>query len=77
MAILTWLAVRAWRTPVATGASGMVGSIGTALSDLAPEGRVFVRGEYWNARARAVVRQGARVRVTAVHDLVVEVEETT
>ncbi len=77
MAILTWLVVRAWRVPVATGASGMIGSIGTALSDLAPEGQVFVHGEYWSARARAGIRQGARVRVTAVHDLVVEVEEAT
>ncbi len=38
------------RQPV-TGKSGMVGAIGSARSDLDPDGKVFVKGEYWNARS--------------------------
>ena len=75
MAALTGLVVRSHRVRPTTGTSGLVGEIGTALSDLAPEGRVFVHGEYWNARAARPIAQGARVRVVAVRDLCVDVEE--
>jgi membrane-bound serine protease (ClpP class) len=36
---------------VVTGSEGMIGEIGTAVTPLAPDGKVFVRGEYWNATA--------------------------
>ncbi len=36
------------RLPV-TGKYGMIDSVGTAKSDLDPEGTVFVHGEYWHA----------------------------
>jgi len=38
------------RRPV-TGIATLVGAVGTARTDLAPQGTVFVRGEYWNARS--------------------------
>ncbi len=52
-----------------TGSHGMLGQIGTADSALAPEGRVFVRGEYWHARAEAPVPAGAAVEVVGVEGL--------
>ncbi len=58
-----------------TGADGLVGEIGVALSDLAPEGKVKVHGEYWNARSEpGPVEAGARVRVVAVAGRHLEVE---
>ena len=75
MAILTTLVARVWRIRPTTGSSGLIDERGTALTDLDPEGRVFVHGEYWNARAARPLRKGAAVRVTAVHDLVLDVEE--
>ena len=75
MAILSILVTRTWRLKPITGASGLVDERGTALTDLAPDGRVFVHGEYWNARAAAPILKGARVRVTGVHDLVLDVDE--
>ena len=75
MASLTWLIMRVWRLRPATGSSGLIDEQGMALTDVDPEGRVFVHGEYWNARARAKVAKGARVRVVGVHDLMVDVEE--
>ena len=75
MASLTWLIMRVWRLRPTTGSSGLIDEQGMALTDVDPEGRVFVHGEYWNARARAKVAKGARVRVVAVHDLMVDVEE--
>ncbi len=75
MSILTGLVVRAWRSRSVSGASGLVSEVGLALTDLDPEGRVFVHGEYWNARADRPVRKGARVRVTRVDALRLDVEE--
>ena len=65
-AFLVTLVVRAHRRRVATGAEGLVGEVGTAQTDLRPEGRVFVHGEIWRAEADGEIPKGARVRVTAV-----------
>ncbi len=66
--------VRAYREHVATGREGMVGEWGVASTDLAPEGKIFVHGEYWNARATGPVRRGERVRVRAVEEMRLVVE---
>ncbi|UCE03200.1 MAG: nodulation protein NfeD [Candidatus Latescibacterota bacterium] len=60
------------RRPV-TGQQGMIGLVGTADSRIDPQGRVFVHGEYWNARAERPVESGARIEVVGVegHQLVV------
>ena len=71
---LLTIAVRARRNKVETGVEGMIGQIGEALTHLAPEGKVFVRGEYWNAVALRPVAAGARVKVTAIDRLTLTVE---
>jgi len=72
--LLLSLAVRARRSKVQTGVEGMLGDIGAAVTDLRPEGKVFVHGEYWDAVAASPVAAGARVRVTAVQQLKLTVE---
>ena len=71
---LLTIAVRARRNKVATGGEAMIGQIGQALTPLAPEGKVFVRGEYWDAVALHPVAAGARVKVTAIDRLKLTVE---
>jgi membrane-bound serine protease (ClpP class) len=73
-AALVSLAVRARRNKVVTGAQGMVGEIGSAVTGLTPAGTVFVHGEYWNAVARENVPAGTQVRVTAIRQLTLTVE---
>jgi len=68
------LVVRARAGKAVTGSDGMIGEIGVAIGNLSPEGRIFVRGEYWNAVARAPVNAGQRVRVTAIDHLNLTVE---
>jgi membrane-bound serine protease (ClpP class) len=68
------LAVRARRNKVVTGREGMIGELGAAVTPLAPEGKVFVHGEYWDAVAPVAIDAGARVRVTAVEQLKLTVE---
>jgi membrane-bound serine protease (ClpP class) len=68
------LVVRARKGKVVTGVEGMLGETGVTIGPLAPEGRVFVRGEYWNASSELPLPAGVQVRVTAVHGLKLVVE---
>jgi membrane-bound serine protease (ClpP class) len=71
---LMTLAIRAQKNRISTGTEGMIGETGVARTALAPEGKVFVHGELWNARAGGEVPEGARVRVSGVDGLKVLVE---
>jgi membrane-bound serine protease (ClpP class) len=68
------LVVRARRTKVETGGEGMIGETGAAITELAPEGKIFIHGEYWDAVSPRPVAAGARVRVTAIDKLKLTVE---
>lgn len=67
--------VKAHREPPITGAEGMIGTAGVAETDLAPDGKVVVHGEYWNATSAEPVRKGERVRVVGVTGLRVSVKK--
>jgi membrane-bound serine protease (ClpP class) len=71
---LVSLAVRARSNKVVTGQQGMIGEIGSAVTELTPGGTVFVHGEYWNAVASGNVPAGAQVRVTGIRQLTLTVE---
>jgi membrane-bound serine protease (ClpP class) len=51
------------------GIGELIGLQGRAASALSPEGKVFVRGEYWNASADQLIASGDAVEVTAVEGL--------
>jgi len=76
---LVRLAVHSQRRRSVTGASGMRGQAGTALTaiPLGGEGRVQVRGEIWTARAAGAIGAGEAVRVSRVDGLVVTVTRTS
>jgi len=75
MAGVTWLAVRAQRLRVATGMESLPGTLGQAITDISTgAGKVFVHGEYWDATSSESIPRGARVRITAVRRMGVEVE---
>ena len=74
VALVTFLVARTYRHPVNTGREGMIGLVGEATGKLDPDGRVFVHGEYWNARATVPVAPRARVRVVSVEGLRLVVE---
>lgn len=71
---LVSLVVRARRTKVVTGDSGLLDEVGIAWTALAPDGKIFVHGEYWDATASSPVPTGARVRVVGVDGLRLRVE---
>jgi len=52
-----------------SGVSELTGMTGVATTALDPEGTVFIRGEYWRARADAPIDAQERVEATAVQGL--------
>ena len=73
MFLLT-LALRARRNKSLMGGEGMIDEIGQARTALAPAGKVFVHGEYWDAESSSPVESGAEVRVVAVEGMKLRVE---
>ena len=71
-------AVRAMRRRSTTGAEALIGRLGTAKSDLAPEGVVTLDGELWRAQAVSteVIASNSTVRIVAQEDLKLRVEAT-
>src|SRR5262249_397173 len=76
MAAVTMVALRAQRARVFTGAEGLSGELGEAVTDIGADGKVFVHGEYWNATSAVPIARGCRVRVKAVRSMALEVELT-
>jgi membrane-bound serine protease (ClpP class) len=52
-----------------SGVSELIGMTGVATTALDPEGTVFIRGEYWRARADAPIGAEERVEATAVQGM--------
>jgi len=70
---LVSLALKARRQKVITGGA-LAGEIGQARTALAPAGKVFLRGEYWDAVSSAPVEEGGEVRVVAIDGMKLRVE---
>ncbi len=66
--------LRTRRRKVVSGAEALIGAEGDVVSWQGGEGRVFVEGEVWRARAAFPLMPGARVRVIARDGLTVIVE---
>jgi len=72
--VVASLVFRAQISKPSTGSKGLVGEIGIVKKTLAPEGKVFVHGELWHARAKEPLDENVKVRVVKVINLVLEVE---
>jgi membrane-bound serine protease (ClpP class) len=70
------LAIRARRNKSLMGGEGVLNEIGEARTALAPAGKVFVHGEYWDAVSSSPVEPGAEVRVVAIDGMKLRVEPT-
>jgi len=68
------LAVRARRNKSLMGGEGLLNEIGEARTVLAPAGKVFVHGEYWDAVSSSPVEAGGEVRVVSIEGLKLRVE---
>ena len=68
-AIVVFAVGRSMRRVQTAGISDLIGLRGRADEALAPEGRVYVRGEYWSATGEDVVAVGEPVEVVGVEGM--------
>ena len=71
--VVIGMALKAHRRPVVSGREELVGSAGEVLEDCEREGWARIHGENWRIRGAAPLRAGERVRVVAMHGLLLEV----
>ena len=65
------------RRPI-TGEEGIVGTVGEARTDIAPEGTVFTKGKLWRARTMEMgIAAGSLVEIKATEGLVLLVEPSS
>jgi membrane-bound serine protease (ClpP class) len=72
---IAFLAFRAHMAKPRIGYEALLGEIAVAKEPLAPEGKVFVHGELWNATSDDIVPIGTRVQVVGVENLLLKVRK--
>jgi membrane-bound serine protease (ClpP class) len=75
MLFIGTLAVRTWRQRPASGSEGLIGEIGEVRVRLAPRGKVWLHGEYWNAESDEEIEVGQKVRVVSLNRMVLRVRK--
>ncbi len=71
-----WFAWKTKRKKVTTGKEGIIGEEGKTLTDVNPEGMVFVHGEYWKAKSKSgFIEKNKKIKVVDIKGLVLIVEE--
>jgi membrane-bound serine protease (ClpP class) len=71
--LVVGMALKGQRRPVVSGREELLGSTGEALEDFEGEGWARIHGETWRIRSAAPLKAGQRVRVVAMHGLLLEV----
>ncbi|MCM8807035.1 MAG: nodulation protein NfeD, partial [Candidatus Omnitrophica bacterium] len=73
---IIWFAWRTKRRRIITGKEGLIGEEGKVISDLNPEGMIFIHGEYWKARSTSgIIPKNKKVKVVDIKGLTLIVEE--
>jgi membrane-bound serine protease (ClpP class) len=75
--VVAGIVFRSHRKRVVSGAEGLVGEMGVAMTGLAPEGRVFIHGENWQAVSDEPIAPQEPVEVVAVRGLKLRVRRLT
>lgn len=52
-----------------SGKEGMLGEVGSAQTDIALTGKVFVHGEIWNAASREAIKKGDQIIVVGIEEM--------
>jgi membrane-bound serine protease (ClpP class) len=68
-----WLALKAQRAKPRTGSNPLRGETGVVKRRLAPEGLVFIHGEYWTAVSDTPLEVGDNVTIQEINGLILKV----
>jgi membrane-bound serine protease (ClpP class) len=72
--IISYLVFRSQSAKPTLGVEGLIGEVGEARGALAPRGKIFVHGEYWNAEADGEIAPGERVEVIGIDGMTLKVK---
>ena len=74
---VSYLVFRSQKSKPAVGMEALIGEIGEVRGKLIPSGKVFVRGEYWNARADSEIDVGEKVEVVGYEGMSLKVRRSS
>ncbi|MCD6560628.1 MAG: nodulation protein NfeD [Deltaproteobacteria bacterium] len=74
--VVAGLAFRAFRSKPKGGNEGLIGETGSVKEVIAPEGLVFVHGEYWKAEAAEKIVPGEKVEIIGLDGMILKVKKT-
>jgi membrane-bound serine protease (ClpP class) len=69
------MAIRARLMKPTTGMEGLVGETGIASTDISPEGKVSIHGEFWDVISDQNIERGGKVQVIGVVNLKLKVKK--
>ena len=69
------LAIKAQMRKPATGVEGMIGEKGDAVTSVHEDGKVFIKGERWNAYSKNMIDEGEKIEVVGIKGLRLEVKK--
>ncbi|MCM8833303.1 MAG: nodulation protein NfeD, partial [Candidatus Omnitrophica bacterium] len=73
---IIWFSLKTKRRKVITGKEGLIGEEGKTITELNPEGMVFVHGEHWKGKSiEGKIEKDKKIKVIDVKGLVLIVEE--
>jgi membrane-bound serine protease (ClpP class) len=75
--LIVFLVGRSMMRQQSAGVDEMIGLVGQASTALAPEGKIFIRGEYWNVESDQSIEPGEPVEVVAVDGLTLRVRRAS
>ncbi len=70
---LSYLVFRTQQAKPTMGMASLIGQIGEVRVELAPAGKIFVHGEYWNAHADGPIEADAKVEVIGYDGMTLKV----
>jgi len=74
-AFLLHLVLKAQKRKAVTGSQGLIGREGKCVTDIAPEGKVFLHGEIWDAVSGETIHKGEKIVVTHLDGLTMKVKK--
>jgi membrane-bound serine protease (ClpP class) len=74
---ISYLVFRSQKSKPTLGLEGLLGEVGEVRGRLSPGGKIFVHGEYWNARADNEIDVGEKVKVVGYDGMCLKVSRVT
>lgn len=71
------MAIRARLKKPTTGMEGLIGETGIAVTEINPEGKVSLHGEFWNAASDQPIQKGEKIQVIGGSNLKLKVKKST